>query len=358
MSWIAGRDAFPEHVRLVAMRPGLTGVMSIAALVIGLSTYVLGPLLDERIPSASRHIDWLSYSHAAERFLNGQSLYIPQQLAGPYLMADIAGLGFVYPPPSVLLFVPFLPLGGTAWSIASALLFSSGIAAMARRDFGRHAGLALGLALLVAGVTAPYLDAVVMGNANLALAGAFAWAWAVGRGTRPVGVIAGLGGVVKLHPLALAGWTRPDHARRTIAAAVGTSSVIGLVTLPIVGIGSWLDFARAATNARPLCGYGIDAVACALLPIAGPLTTPILVACSGLLIAVAIWARQDTVAFALIVVAILVPLPEVFVHTFLFIEVLVFAIAGSRVRHRRLTAASDQAGGAAVTGTTRGAGDR
>jgi hypothetical protein len=229
---------------------------------------------------------------------------------------------------------------------------------MAHRDFGRHAGLALGLALLVAGVTAPYLDAVVMGNANLALAGAFAWAWAIGRGTRPIGVMAGLGGLVKLHPLALAGWTRPEHARRTIAAAIGTSGLIGLVTLPIVGIGSWLDFARAATNAQPLCGYGIDSVACPLLPIVGPLATPILVTCSGLLVGIAIWARQDPVAFALIVLAILVPLPEVFVHTFLFVEVLVFAMAGSLVRHRTLAAPLANAGGAAVTETMPGAGDR
>ena len=249
-------------------------------------------------------------------------------------MADVAGIGYVYPPPSVLLFVPFLALGPTVWAIANALLFASGLAAMAHRDFGRYALLALGLALLAVGLTAPYLDAMVMGNVNLGIAGLFAWAWAIGRGSRPIGWLAGIGGLVKLHPFALAGWTQPARALRSIGLAIAVLVGIAVVTLPIVGLGNWADFARAAANARPLCGYGIDAVGCSLTPLLGGLATPVLLAVSGLLVLGAIRSTIDALSFALIVVAVMLPLPEVFTHSFLLVEVLALALIGSIARTR------------------------
>ncbi len=321
------------------------GVASLLVVAIGAGAYFTGPILDERIPTQFRHIDWVSYSSAARRFLAGEPLYITAQLAGPYRMADIAGLGYVYPPPSVLLFVPFLALGPTAWAIANALLFASGMAAIARREFGRYAGLALGVVLLASGLTSPYLDAMLMGNVSLGIAGLFAWAWALGRGSGPVGVVAAIGSLIKLHPFALAGWTRVADARRTIGLAVGVAGGLTFLTLPIVGVANWVDFGRAARNAVPLCGFGIDAVACQVRPVVGDLTTPILVMLSGLLVVAAIWARHDLVAFALIVTAVIVPHPEVFPHTFLLVEVLLFALVGSLVRHR---VASPAAGSPAV----------
>ena len=314
---------------------------SAAAIAIGAAAYILGPILDERIPVVFRHIDWVTYSSAAERFLNGQPLYVASQLAGPYHMADVAGIGYVYPPPSVLLFVPFLALGPTAWAIANALLFASGIAAMAHRDFGRFAGLAFGIELLLIGLTAPYLDAMVMGNINLGLAGVSAWAWALGRGSRPIGWLAGLGGLVKLHPFGLVGWTRPLQARRTIAIALAMLVGLIVLTLPIVGLGSWRDYVTAAANARPLCGYGIDAVACSLTPSLGSLATPVLLAVSGALVLAAIWCTIDALSFALIVVAVLLSHPEVFTHTFVLVEVLTIAMLGTAVR-RGLATGGDE----------------
>lgn len=310
-------------------------VASAVVVIVALTVYVVNPILDQRIPEMFRHIDWVSYSRAAQRFLDGQSLYSAQQLAGPYEMASVAGLGFVYPPPSILLFVPFLGLGPTVWAIANATIFATGLAAMARRDFGRFAGLAFGIALLGVGLSTPYLDAMVMGNITLALAGVFAWTWALGRGSRPIGWLAAAGGLIKLHPFALAGWTSPGHARRTIRTAVLVAAVVVLVTLPIVGIASWLDYERAVSNARPLCGYGFDAVACRLVPTLGGLAAPALVALAGLAVLVAIRVELDIVAFALIVIAVLVAQPEVFTHTLLLVEVLVFAMACFAMRRRR-----------------------
>jgi hypothetical protein len=343
----AGRSSRPDLRRIggvaaVADQPHRIGVIgsalavaSLAIVLLGVVAYVLGPILDNRIPTIFRQIDWISYSAAAGRFIHGQPLYVAAQLAGPYQMADVAGIGYVYPPPSILLFVPFLALGPTAWALANALLFASGIAAMARRDFGPYAGLAFGVALLTAGLTAPYLDAMVMGNINLGLAGLFAWSWALGRGSRPIGWMSALGGLIKLHPFALIGWTRPSQARRTIGVAITVAAVVTLITLPVVGLGNWLDFGRAAINVRPLCGYGYDAVACPLTPFLGDLATPTLFGIAGLMVVTAIWTRSDSLSFALIVVAITAAHPEVFTHSFLLVEVLAFAIAGSVWRYRR-----------------------
>ena len=310
-------------------------VASAVVIAIALGVFVVNPILDERIPEVFRHIDWVSYSRAAQRFIDGGSIYAPEQLAGPYQMAFVAGFGYVYPPPSILLFVPFLALGPTVWAVANAMLFATGLAAMARRDFGPWAGLAFGVALLIAASTAPYLDAMVMGNVNLALAGVFAWAWALGRGSRPIGWLAAAGGLVKLHPFALAGWTRPREARRTIVSPIIVAAVVVLVTLPLVGIGSWLDYERAVTNARPLCDAGTDAVACRLSPIIGGLATPVLLGIAAAFVLMAIRVQLDIVAFALIVIAVLLAHPEVFIHTLLLVEVLAFAIACAIVRWRR-----------------------
>lgn len=323
-------------VKLSRADSGGTGlaVASAGLIALAFAACVAGPLLDDRIPETLRHVDWLAYSNAARRFLDGEPLYIAQQLAGPYRMADVAGAGYVYPPPSILLFVPFLVVGPTIWVIANAVLFASGIGAMARRDFGRYAGLAFGVAMLLAAVSRPYLDAMLMGNVNLGLAGLFAWTWAFGRGSRPIGALAALGGVVKLHPLALVGWTRPPQAVRTIGWAIAVTLIVALATLPIVGIANWIDFVRATLNAQPLCGTGIDVVACRIMPTLGAFTTPALLAVSAVLVFAAIWTFHDAVAFGSIVVAVLIVHPELFWHTFLLVEVAGFAIACSFARRR------------------------
>lgn len=310
-------------------------VASVIVVAIAIAVLVVNPMLDQRYPEVFRHIDWVSYSRAAQRFLDSGSIYAPEQLAGPYQMAFVAGFGYVYPPPSILLFVPFLALGPTAWALVNATLFATGLAAMARRDFGPWAGLAFGVALLIAASTAPYLDAMVMGNVNLALAGLFAWAWALGRGSRPTGLLAATGGLVKLHPFALAGWTTPRNARRTIGTAILVAAVVAVVTLPLVGVTSWLDFERAVTNARPLCDAGTDAVVCRLTPLIGGLATPVLLGTAAAFVLMAIRVQLDIVAFALIVVAVLLAHPEVFIHTLLLVEVLAFAIACAVARWRR-----------------------
>ncbi len=71
-------------------------------------------------------MDYDIYMAAAQRWLDGGSFYLPEQLAGPY---EIEGGVILYPPIALLLFVPFtflpgflwwaLPLGITGWVIWS-----------------------------------------------------------------------------------------------------------------------------------------------------------------------------------------------------------------------------------------------
>jgi len=69
--------------------------------------------------------DFLLYRDAAARFLSGDSFYLQHQLAGPYVVT--AG-DVLYPPPALLLFIPFtllpavlwwaIPLAVVAWIVA------------------------------------------------------------------------------------------------------------------------------------------------------------------------------------------------------------------------------------------------
>ena len=67
----------------------------------------------------------------------------------------------------------------------------------------------------------------------------------------------------------------------------------------------------------------------------GGLATPALLAFAGLLVLAAIQVEIDVLSFALIVVAVVIAHPEIFGHTLLLVEVLVFALAGAAARRWR-----------------------
>ena len=85
----------PDRVGAAIALGPVGRVVSLAVVAVAIVAYVAGPILDQRIPEVFRHIDWVSYSRAAQRFVDGQPLYTAAQLAGPYRMADVAGLGYV-----------------------------------------------------------------------------------------------------------------------------------------------------------------------------------------------------------------------------------------------------------------------
>jgi hypothetical protein len=288
----------------------------------GIALIVL-PVMD--VARVYNHADWNTYEQAARRWLAGDALYSAEQLAGPYSPIEIVGTGYVYPPPSILLFATFLPVGYLGWTAINVLLLVSGLAAIAVRELGRHAVLGLAVMLVVLAGSRPYIEGIAVGNINLGLAGVFAWAWALGRGSRAVPVLAGIGSAIKLFPAALAFWATPRSAVRAVLTAAGVTSGLAVVTLPLVGLGAWQDYVTAARHAEPICTLSARPLACLVIPFAGDATTLVLLLAGAVLATVAVFARSDVIAFAMIVVAVLVTQLELFSHSFLFVMVLGFA---------------------------------
>lgn len=298
-----------------------------AILVAGVAALlVLAPALDRVTAPSFRGIDWRFYELAAQRFLAGEALFTPTQLAGPYVLADLAPNAYLYAPPTILFLIPFVPFGPVLWAAFNVTVFVTGIAAMARRDIGRHWVIGAVVALSIIAVGQPYIEAVVVGNVNLALAGVFAWAWATRGRVGTSGALAGVGGLVKLHPIALIALNPRESAPRALAAAIAVIIGAAVLTLPILGMHTWIDYVTAFTNVTPLCGPGSLSATCALTDVAGPAGRYLALAIAACLVLAAFLVRNELVAFSLIVGAVFVPQPEVFPHTFLFVEVLLFAV--------------------------------
>jgi hypothetical protein len=84
----------------------LTGILLVVA---GYSAVFLAtnPLFD-----GNRGVDFAIYRDAAERWLGGGPFYYPEQLSEPY---EVIQGHVLYPPPSLVLFVPFVFLPGLLW---------------------------------------------------------------------------------------------------------------------------------------------------------------------------------------------------------------------------------------------------
>jgi len=288
-------------------------------------------------------VDWLTYTRAFERLVDGSSIYAAAQLAGPYHMTDTLTIGYSYPPASLPLFAPFAwyPVGLGLWVLLNVGLFLTGLWAVARRELGSLTAGGFGVALLcLAGMTA-WGEGVAGGNINVALAGILAWAWVIGRGR--VGAIAGVLAVVKVVPGSLAFWARPSTLARSLVAAAIAAVLVCALTLPLVGIDSWLDFLKALGNAEPTCEYPIPSLACAAAPVTGMVSAKVLGIAVGCALAVgAVLVRDDYHSFCLATFAWIAPTADMHVHSWLTVFVLAFVGAARLVgrRQRRATIAS------------------
>jgi hypothetical protein len=294
----------------------------------------------------AQFIDWVTYAHATERLFAGQSLYAPEQLAGPYQLPDVLRTGYAYPPPSAVLFAPFSfgDAGLFAWLVLNVALLLSGLVAVLRRELGSIQPVALGLVLVGLSVplprgdgtiAVPFADGVVTANANVALAGMVAWAWALADRDRWLPFAAAVGGIVKVFPAGLAFWSARRHGWRPllITAVVGAALVV--VTLPLTGINEWVAFTRALGNAVPACS-GRLSVACVLGPMVGQTAaTWIGIGLGATLLLGSLVVRNEVAAFTLLVLGMLAPVTDGHPHYFLFIDVLLVVAAARFVGRRR-----------------------
>lgn len=254
-------------------------------------------------------VDWATYTNGADRFLAGLPLYSAAQLAGPYQLPHILASGYLYPPPTALLFVAHGPFvyGYIVWATLNVGLLVSGLAAVLRRELGTAVPWPLALVLFALAILPPFYYGVGVGNISIGLAGMYAWTWA-NRG-RWLSAVSGFLAVLKLYPGVLVLWrVRETGSWRPVVVAVGVAVAICLATLPLVGVGAWRDFLVASLNARPTCKYSLPSVAC--LTDSLPLGRLFPWALAAGLLAGSLRIRSDLLAFGCLGAGMLAPLTD------------------------------------------------
>ena len=207
--------------------------------------------------------DFSAYWTAAGHLLHGLPIYTSEQLTGPY--APQKQFLYLYPPPLAAAVIPLAALvpadyrvAAWAWTALDAAILVAGSWAVAR-SIGLldrvRAATGLGPWILVVAVFCfpPVVGELALGNVHILLFGLFAVAWLGLRrgdrtGERWAGIAIGLAAVIKVFPALIVVWFLLTGRRR--AAVWAGWSIIGvvLVTLPIVGISTWLDFLSALLN--------------------------------------------------------------------------------------------------------------
>jgi hypothetical protein len=286
--------------------------------------------------------DWRTYSHAVQRFLNGEPIYAAAQLGGPYQMPRTVNIGYSYPPPSLLLFLPFArePLGLIAWLALNGTLLLSGIAAIVRSELRLRVPWALAIASLSLGGFYPFANGMAVGNVNVAIAGLFAWSWVLRNRSSSIGAIAGAAAIVKVFPAAIALWPPNRAVMRSVVTAAFVLFAVGLVTLPLFGLAAWRDFLVALGNQQPTCRNEAISVACVIGPVVGlGLAKLVGIGLALVLVVLALFVQSPFVRFACIAAAMLAPVTDGWPHYWLFPFVLVVAGLASILRQRFMAGA-------------------
>jgi hypothetical protein len=178
--------------------------------------------------------DFSAYANAAERLLHGQPLYDPSiNVAGGFAI-------YLYPPPFVLLVVPFalLPaaIAPAAWIAAMAAVFLLGVALLPVRRDVRWAIVLLG------GLSWPLAYSLKLGQVGplLFLLFGAGWRWLDRPGR--LGAAIALGTIVKLQPAILLGWAALNGRWRAIAAALLVLLVAAILATLLTGFSTWADY--------------------------------------------------------------------------------------------------------------------
>jgi hypothetical protein len=298
------------HPRLTAWAVARANVIGIGLSFAGLAALFLW--IKIAIDSGG-YSDFASYGTSVDRWLSTGHVYSATQLRGPFELATGSGGGFAYPPPTILILLPFTKAGYVAFTVLSIGLLASGLLAIVARH-RRLTPIWIGLVACLAFL--PYsIQAVVLGNVLLPIAGMLAWAYVGGAG--PLGALAGL---VKITPVAMAaldGW----HG---VAIAIGIGLAATVLTLPIVGGTNWPEYVTATGNARPFCESSIS-LAC----LSG--STSLALASGATLAFAAVFVRSRLVRLTLVTAAIMATSMEIGWISPYFVELypLVVALAAS-----------------------------
>lgn len=187
--------------------------------------------------------DFNAYYAAAHRLVVGQPLY-PPGVAEAYNSGSYANL-YLYPPPLAVLLTPFALLAQEVatnlWLWLRIALLVIGIALLPVSRLARAGTLA------VAAISFPTWYDLNLGNISVILVALSALIWRFRD--RPIGAVAlALAGAIR-YPFGavLLGWA-VARRWRSVAWTIAAGVVIGLATLPVVGIQGWLDYLAAITS--------------------------------------------------------------------------------------------------------------
>ena len=209
--------------------PWLVGLAVTAILVtvlsVGATLFVAGDTLG---------YDFRAYHEAARRVLDGQPLYDPTaEVAGPQGV-------YLYPPPFVLLALPFaiLDVGAAsmAWIAASLVAFAVGVRLLPVSAGVRWA------TILLAGLSWPFVYAVKLGQVGPLLFLLFAMTWRWLERPAVLGSVTALGTVVKLQPALLFGWALLQRRWTVLVTGFAALALLALVALPVTGLSAWADY--------------------------------------------------------------------------------------------------------------------
>lgn len=174
--------------------------------------------------------DFVMYRDAAARWLAGRPFYQPWQLGGPYDVWARYG-AVLYPPPILLLLVPFTVLPGLLWH-ALPVAIVAGVITWHRPHPSVWPFLAMGLAW------PSTMQMIAHGNPVI-------WAWTA----LALGTFWGWPAVAVLLKPTLAPFALFGVRRRSWWIALGAAALVSLLFLPM-----WGDWATAVIDSR---GTGI-----------------------------------------------------------------------------------------------------
>jgi hypothetical protein len=202
--------------------------------------------------------DFAAYWRAALRIGEGQSVYLAEQIAGPYPTQQPEL--YLYPPFLAALLQPFMAAvqdfesSAFIWALAGLAIVVAIAVAISRSE-------RLSLRATVVTVTvALALPAVgielFMGNVHLLLVGLCGAAWLFlrrhdVRGDVLVGFLVASAALVKVFPAFLIVWLWATGRRRAATISVVAVPVLIGVTLPATGLSDWLAYPRVLLNVNP-----------------------------------------------------------------------------------------------------------
>jgi hypothetical protein len=178
--------------------------------------------------------DYAAYAAAAQRLVHGQPLYDTSvNVSGGFLF-------FYYPPPFVLMALPFALLPAAAepevWIAAMAAAFLAGTALLPVKREVRWAVVLLG------GLSWPLAYSLKLGQVGplLFLLFAAGWRWLDRPGR--LGTAIALGTIVKIQPAVVLVWAALDRRWRTIGAAIVVLVAAAVLATLLTGFGTWADY--------------------------------------------------------------------------------------------------------------------